>query len=83
MNPHKASALLHSIGGIMEPTDDEKRAYAALETLYGKLTEREWKEVCFAMAYSQSFAHGTDDHVRLMLISKLVELYCEAAIGNA
>lgn len=36
-------------------------------------TEREQKEINFARAYAQHYAHGTDGHSRLMLISKLCD----------
>lgn len=39
-----------------------------------ELNEREQKEVHFAGAYAQHYAHGTDGHSRLMLIAKLVDL---------
>jgi len=34
-------------------------------------TEREWAEIEFARTYTEDFRHGTDGHIRLMLISKL------------
>lgn len=38
-----------------------------------KFTERELKEIFFALTYANGFAHGTDGHNRLMLIAKLAE----------
>ncbi|MGB1286095.1 MAG: hypothetical protein ACPG7F_06145 [Aggregatilineales bacterium] len=39
-----------------------------------ELTEREQKEVEFALLYAANFQHGTAGHNRLMLIAKLANL---------
>lgn len=43
-----------------------------------QLTERERKEVQFALLYAGQFNHGTDGHSRLVLIDKLARLLDEA-----
>lgn len=38
------------------------------------LTDRELKELHFAIAYAMHYNHGTDGHGRLLLIAKLCQL---------
>jgi hypothetical protein len=38
------------------------------------LDERQSKEVLFAAEYTHNFGHGTDGHIRLLLISRLVDI---------
>lgn len=45
------------------------------------LDERQQKEVRFAVAYRDGFAHGTDGHHRLPLIAKLADLLTAAENG--
>lgn len=39
-----------------------------------KFTEREQKEIEFALMYSQNFAHGTPGHTHLMIIAQLARM---------
>lgn len=43
----------------------------------GGLTERENKEIAFALHYAENFAHGTTGHNALMLLAKLAKLLNE------
>lgn len=38
-----------------------------------KLTERQIKEMIFALIYAEQFGHGTEGHNRLLLIAKLAQ----------
>jgi hypothetical protein len=38
------------------------------------LDDRQRKEIAFARLYAAEYAHGTDGHSRLLLISRLAEL---------
>jgi len=54
-----------------ELSDKIKAGWEAAAPAYLNLSEREWKEIEFAQVYTESFAHGTDGHGRLVLIAKL------------
>lgn len=43
-------------------------------------TERELKEIYFALMYAYNFSHGTDGHNRLILIAKLAELCTDSSV---
>lgn len=67
---------------MIAPEQEEKKRIKATRPEWLKLLdERQRKEVEFAAIYAKQFAHGTDGHNRLLLISRLADLVDEFFAG--
>lgn len=65
---------------VSEEASQNKELWDAFNNLF---TERELKEIDFAVMYAEHFDHGTDGHNRLKLISKLYFLLAKSYLKGS
>jgi hypothetical protein len=67
-------ALVKMVSRVRQRALLEKRGMTMAKAWETHFNERELKEIEFARKYASDFNHGTDGHIRLILLARLADL---------